>query len=104
MIVMIKESCNLIGQETQLAPPNQKYQSQILPWLDEKLYQKLRYNLILSRDINDKKNLQSDWAKGIKGIKALQSHWLTAFQIKTKDHEVHCYAPIFKVKKDTSIN
>ena len=55
MIVMIKESCNLIGQETQLAPPNQKYQSQILPRLDEKLYQKLRYNLILSRDINDKK-------------------------------------------------
>ena len=41
---MIKESCNLIGQEAQLATPNQKWKLQIFPSADAYLPVKnLRY-------------------------------------------------------------
>ena len=51
---MIKESCNGIGQETQLAKPNQKEYSQVLPLLDEYFNAKnLRDCWICSRDIDD---------------------------------------------------
>ena len=54
---MIKESYNLFGRETQLATPNQKRLSHMLPYLDDYLYAKnLRGRSILSmsfRDIDD---------------------------------------------------
>ena len=61
---MIKESCNLIGQEAQLATPNQS-QFEILPSLDDhQLHGKnLRYQLNPFRDINDQNILQSDWIR-----------------------------------------
>lgn len=58
--LMIKESCNLTGQETQLTTSNQMWQSHILPSFDKYLHaKKLRYHLILSSYIHDKKILRS---------------------------------------------
>ena len=54
---MIKESCNLIGREAQLATPNQKRYSQMLPSFDNEHHAKeMRYQLILSRDIDDQRS------------------------------------------------
>ena len=72
---MIKESCNLIGQEAQLTTPNQKWLSRILPPLNDKLHakkqtdkkQKNKDHLIPSRDINDERILLSDWMRGTTG-------------------------------------
>ena len=64
---MIKESSVLIGQEGQLTTPNQKWWSQMLPSLKTNSMQKLRYQLILSKDIDDQKILQSDWTRGTTG-------------------------------------
>ena len=56
-ILMIKDSCNLIGQETHLATPNHKWWPLKLPW------RKLKYQLILSRGVDDQRILQSDWMR-----------------------------------------
>ena len=57
--LMIKESCNLTGQETQLTTSNQMWQSHILPSFDKYLHaKKLRYHLILSSYIHDQKILR----------------------------------------------
>ena len=37
---MIKENCNLIGQEAQMANPDQEWKSQMLPFLDNYLHAK----------------------------------------------------------------
>ena len=67
-ILVIKESCNMIGPEALLATPNKKTWSQILISLDDKLDEnKIRYQLFLSRDIDDKRILQSDWIKATTG-------------------------------------
>ena len=66
-ILIINELCNLIGREAQLATPNQKWKSQVLPSLDDYLHakkKKKKYKLILSRAIDDKQILQSDWLRG----------------------------------------
>ena len=62
---MIKESSNLNGQEAQLEKPNQKLSSQMLnlPVVVISMQKNLRYRLILSRDINDQRSLQSDWKR-----------------------------------------
>ena len=39
-ILMIEESYKLIGREAQLAPPNQKWQSQMLTFFDDYLHAK----------------------------------------------------------------
>ena len=63
---MIKESRNLIGQEVQLVTPNQKWQPQMVPFLDGYLYAKnLRCQLIPSRDIDDQIILQSGWLRAV---------------------------------------
>ena len=60
-ILMIEESCNHIGQEAQLATSNQKWQSWMCPFFDDFLHAKnLRGRLILSRNIDDQRILQSD--------------------------------------------
>lgn len=57
---MIKESFNLIGQETQLATPDRKWYSAMLPFLDNYLPVKsLRYQLIPYRDIDDQESCNS---------------------------------------------
>ena len=59
---MIKESCNLIGQEVHLAKPKQEWYSQMLPFFDDYLHAKNpRYRLIPSTDIDDQRILQFDW-------------------------------------------
>ena len=60
---MIKESCNLIGQETQLTKLNQKWYSHMLPFFDDCLHEKIRDQVIPYRDINDQRILQSDWMR-----------------------------------------
>ena len=61
---MLKKSCNLIGQEVELATPKQKQLSQILPFLHDYLHGKyLRCGLILFGDIDDQRILQLDWWK-----------------------------------------
>ena len=60
---MIKESDNLIGQETQLPHPT-KSNYQKLPFLMVISMQKnLRDCLITSRDINDQRILKYDWIR-----------------------------------------
>ena len=59
---MIKESCNLIGPEKQLNTPNQ---SLILPSVDYLQTKTPRYQLTLSRDIDDQRILQSDWLRAL---------------------------------------
>ena len=55
---MIKESDNLTGQEAQRATPKQKWWSQMLPYIYDYLDTKyLRFHLIPSRNVDDKKNL-----------------------------------------------
>ena len=66
-IMVIKESCNLIGPEAQLATPtkqmtthNQKWKSQLLNSLGDYLRAKnLRYQLILSSHFDDQRILHS---------------------------------------------
>ena len=62
-ILVIKESCNLIGREAQLATPtkqmtthNQKWKSQLLTSLGDYFRAKnLRYQLILSSHFDNQK-------------------------------------------------
>ena len=59
---MIKEFCKVIGQEPQLATPNQERMSKMLSLFNDYLHIKmLTYHLILSRHIDDQRILQSDW-------------------------------------------
>ena len=61
-ILMIKESCNLIGKEAKLATPNQNRKSQLLPFFDDYLHAKIiRSQLIPSRGIDDQRIMQFDW-------------------------------------------
>ena len=77
---MIQEFCNLIEQEAHLVISNHKWQSEMLPrwpspceksenWTPWSKTQgkKSRYYLILSRDIDDQRSLQSDWMRGTYG-------------------------------------
>ena len=73
-VLQIKKSCRLIGQEAQLDTSNQT-QSQVLPsfavsdgififpWWPTPT-EKVKYHLILSRDIDNQRTLQWDWMKG----------------------------------------
>ena len=64
----MNEPCNLIGREAQLAIPNQKQSSQILPSLDRYLHAKTQiYQLISSRVIDDQWILWSNWTTGTTG-------------------------------------
>lgn len=61
-ILMIKESCNLIGKEAKLATPNQNRKSQVLPFFDDYLHAKIiRSQLIPSRGIDDQRIMEFDW-------------------------------------------
>ena len=65
---MIKESCNLNGQEDKLATPNPNWSSQMLPFLNDYLHaKKIRCQLIFFREIEDQRILQSDWNRGLTG-------------------------------------
>ena len=66
---MIRETCNHIGQEAQLATSNQKWQSWMCPFFDDFLHAKiLRGRLILSRNIDDQRILQSDKLRAFSAI------------------------------------
>ena len=63
-ILMIKEFCNLIGWEAQLATPNQKRKFQMLHFLDSYPHAKnLRHQWIPSGDTDDQRIPQSDWLR-----------------------------------------
>ena len=52
----------------QKATPNQRWNSQMLPFLDAYLHAKnLRYQLFLSKDTVDQRILQSDWTTSTSG-------------------------------------
>ena len=59
---MIKESCNLIGQEAQLTRPSLISDANFPWWISPR--KKLRDQLILFRDIDEQRILQSDWTRG----------------------------------------
>ena len=68
-ILTIKESWNLIGQQTQLVPPMQKLWSQMLHSHDDYLHAtNPRYGLIPSKDIDDQIIMQSDWWRAFRPI------------------------------------
>ena len=48
--------------------PNQNWQSQMLPSLDDYIHaKKLRYQLIISRYTDDKRIMQTDWTRDTNG-------------------------------------
>ena len=56
---MLKESYNLIGQETHVTTRSQKWQSQMLLFLDDSLHAKeITYQFTLSGGIDDQKNFE----------------------------------------------
>ena len=59
-MLIIKESCNLTGWETQLVTPDQSWKSQMLLKI-------LRYHLILWRNNDGQRILQSDWSRSTSG-------------------------------------
>ena len=66
-ILMIKESRYLIGQEAQLAAPNQElFSDATFPWWLIPC-KKVIHKLIFSQDIVDQRILQSDWTRGTTG-------------------------------------
>ena len=67
-MLMIEESNNLTEQEAHQVKSNHKWQSQMLPSLNDYLYAKsLRSKLIHSWDIDDQRILQSDWMRSTLG-------------------------------------
>ena len=59
-----ERTCNLIGQEVQLATPTEKWYSQMISFFGDYHHAKNpRDRLIASRDIDDQRILQSDWLK-----------------------------------------
>ena len=65
---MIKEFCDPIGQtHSAHTQPKVVIWNATFPWYLS-LSKKLRYQLILLRDINDQRILQSDWIRGTSGL------------------------------------
>ena len=60
----MKETCYLIEWKKQLAIPNQKRWSHMIPYLEEYLNVKdLRFQSIPSRGIVNQTSLESDWTR-----------------------------------------
>ena len=61
--ILIKEYCNLIGQEIQQV--SSKLWSQVLPSLNDYVHENnLRYHLISCMDFDGQKILKFDWTRG----------------------------------------